>query len=60
MDSYCDEEDTVTGQSRGARVFGDCDRLLRHVMTQLLGEEQCKKWEGERQERMTQYAKLRK
>ena len=44
---------------RGVRVFGDTDDVLRLVMQELLKDEERKKWESDRDERMKCYDQQR-
>ena len=60
MDSLCLQKDPDSKQPRGARVFGDCDVLMREVMKSLLSQKALLQWEGERNARMKDYDKLRK
>ncbi|KAL5018088.1 hypothetical protein ScPMuIL_003810 [Solemya velum] len=50
------DEDT----RNGSRVYGDCDRLMKLVMSHILPCEQLEEWEGRRPERMAKYDSLRK
>lgn len=43
----------------GARVFGDCDQVMREVMRNLLSKEERVAWEDARPQRMKHYDKLR-
>ncbi|GFN75450.1 NAD-dependent deacetylase sirtuin-6 [Plakobranchus ocellatus] len=42
-------------QLLGSRVFGDCDILMKQVMSQLLTPEELQSWQGERQSRLVEY-----
>ena len=44
----------------GARVFGDCDHVMREVMARLIPSEERVRWEGQRGERMREYDCQRK
>lgn len=44
----------------GSRVFGDCDRLMREVVKDLLSPEEISKWEEDRDTRKEMYAKQRR
>lgn len=57
-DSYCYEKDDASNRV-GSRVFGDCDKLMRAVMSEILGEAELKTWEEGRAERMKEYDKQR-
>ena len=59
FDEICYERDTLGGESRGSRVFGDCDTLMKEVMGCLLAERELREWEGGRKERMKHYDSLR-
>ena len=57
-----DDECSVLGPdgcNLGSRVFGDCDRLMKEVMLQILGETNLKRWEEGREERMVGYGMKR-
>ena len=43
----------------GARVFGDCDQVMREVMNYLLSEEERLAWEDARPLRIEHYDHLR-
>ncbi len=43
----------------GARVFYDCDILMKEIMKHLLLEDELEEWEGAAEERLEQYAKQR-
>lgn len=46
-------------EDAGVRVYGDCDRLFRAVMAQLLPAKERKGWEGGREKRLAKYDKER-
>ena len=53
LDGLCCQEQL------GARVFGDCDQVMREVMRNLLSEEERVAWEDTRPQRMKHYDGLR-
>ncbi|GFN87655.1 NAD-dependent deacetylase sirtuin-6 [Plakobranchus ocellatus] len=42
-------------QPVGSRVFGDCDILMKQVMSELLTPEELQSWEGGRKDRLVEY-----
>ena len=59
FDELCYERDAVSGKPRGSRVFGDCDTLMKKLMSVLLTNCELKEWEGGRERRMRHYDRLR-
>lgn len=57
-DSLC-QETTPDGSCLGSRVYGDCDHMMREVMSVLLTEDQLAEWEEGREARLNDYAKQR-
>lgn len=57
-DEYCSEKDT-DGNCVGSRLFGDCDKLMKAVMAEILEDKDLKSWEEARAERMKEYDKRR-
>ncbi|GFS24844.1 NAD-dependent deacetylase sirtuin-6 [Elysia marginata] len=54
-DEDCHELDP-DGQPLGSRVFGDCDNLMKKVMSCLLPPSELRTWEDGRQTRMMEYS----
>lgn len=52
--------DKVCIEGEGVRVFGDCDQVMREVMTLLLPHKEEREWEMGREERMEEYDARRK
>lgn len=57
-DDYCSQKDEK-GLPVGSRIHGDCDKLMKAVMLELLGEKECKAWEDARETRMKEYDRKR-
>lgn len=39
----------------GSRVFGDCDSLMKKIMSNLLPPQELQEWENGREDRMKDY-----
>lgn len=50
---------TEQHQQLGVRVFGDCDSVMYEVMQHLMEKQELKKWEKEKDKRLTEYASFR-
>ncbi|KAK3600867.1 hypothetical protein CHS0354_019215 [Potamilus streckersoni] len=59
-DALCYEKEKGQLAPNGVRIFGDCDRLMKEVMLNMLGIENLVEWEQGREERMKQYDERRK
>ena len=57
FDDLCYHKDG--GQQMGARVFGDCDQVMRELMRNLLSVEERAIWEKQGEERLKVYDSLR-
>lgn len=57
-DDYCNKLDEK-GLPVGSRIHGDCDKLMKVVMQEILGEEELKKWEAARDSRIKEYNRKR-
>ncbi|ELU05314.1 hypothetical protein CAPTEDRAFT_181192 [Capitella teleta] len=55
FDDICDEKDKTNGEKHGARVFGDCDVLMREVMKCILSQDAFEEWNEQRKERLRIY-----
>ena len=55
MDTTAEKVDPSSSTQHGSRVFGDCDRLFRHVMRHVMGVDNVKEWEEGRGDRMKVY-----
>jgi hypothetical protein len=58
FDDVCVQADK-DGQPCGARLFGDCDRLMREVMKCVLPAIELRDWEAGRNDRLVGYAASR-
>ncbi len=60
FDDLCYARQTRGKKERlGARVFGDCDEVMREVMAKLMEEGEREAWERQRGERMMDYERQR-
>lgn len=57
-DKNCTQKD-ADGHNLGCRLYGDCDKLMRAVMVEVLGPEAHQTWEDQRPQRMAVYDKRR-
>lgn len=54
FDSVC-ARTSVEGEALGARVYGDCDDVMKHIMRELMEPSDQLKWEEERDKRLQVY-----
>lgn len=59
FDYLCDTKLKRGAECLGARVFGDCDQVMREVMVRVLSEGERERWEQGREERMKSYDRQR-
>ena len=55
FDELCYRKESRGKQQLGARVFGDCDSVMREVMKTLMSDTDLRTWESQRGDRMRLY-----
>ena len=50
----CSKTD-ARGEKLGVRVYGDCDRVMKYIMRELMTEANLLEWENGRDERFKMY-----
>ncbi|WAQ96748.1 SIR1-like protein, partial [Mya arenaria] len=58
-DTECERVDEQ-GVRIGSRIHGDCDKLMKALMVELLGDEAVRDWEDGREARLLEYDEMRR
>ena len=60
-DDCCGQRQRNTAkEASGSRVYGDCDIFVRELLKNIIGQEELKSWEADRQTRLVNYDKRRR